>query len=293
MSPPEEPYSVTFDSRWGGTPLSTDAEEYEVSEHLLWAPRKMRVACIGAGASGIMMCYKKEKEFGDSIDLVVYERKFRPLQDLDRGFISDKCSGYPKPGGVWYANKYPGCRCDVPSPAYQFSFAPKPDWSRYYSPASEIQQYYETFAREKGYLDKYIKLSHRVDGAVWDEAASEWIIDVAQLSEDGSVVKTFQDRVDFLVANIGVLNTWKWPDIPNRESFKGEVTHSADYDTSIELEGKTVIVIGSGASSIQILPAIQPKAKKVISFYRTPQWIGPGLASAGYTDADGRNFNCS
>lgn len=75
MSPPEEPRNV-FDNRIGGTPITlhTDAS-YNVSEHLLWAPRKMRVACIGAGASGIMMCYKKEKEFGDSLDLVVYERE--------------------------------------------------------------------------------------------------------------------------------------------------------------------------------------------------------------------------
>jgi cation diffusion facilitator CzcD-associated flavoprotein CzcO len=199
--------------------------------------------------------------------------------------------GYPKPGGVWYANKYPGCRCDVPSPAYQFSFAPKPDWSRYYSPAAEIQQYYETFSRERGYLDKYIKLSHRVDKAVWDEQTSEWVIEVSQTKEDGTI-HTIQDRADFLIANIGILNSWKWPDIPNREAFKGEITHSADYDQSIDLEGKTVIVIGSGASAIQIVPAIRSKVKKLISFYRTPQWIGPGLPSKGYTDSEGRNFDC-
>lgn len=75
MSPPEQPRHA-FDNRVGGTPIALDDKAaYTVSEHLLWAPRKMRVACIGAGASGIMMCYKKEKEFGDSLDLVVYERE--------------------------------------------------------------------------------------------------------------------------------------------------------------------------------------------------------------------------
>ncbi|KAG5762447.1 hypothetical protein H9Q72_009448 [Fusarium xylarioides] len=219
-------YATTFDNRVGGTPITRDNDApYQVSEHILCAPRKLRVGCIGAGASGIMMCYKKEKEFGDDIDLVVYER-------------------YPKPGGVWYANKYPGCRCDVPSPAYQYPFHPKADWSKYYSPAAEIQSYYESFAREKGHVDNYIKLSHR---------------------------RTFEDRVDFLIANIGILNTWKWPDIPNREAFRGHITHSADYDTNLDLQGKTVIVIGSGASAIQI-------------------WIGPGLPMEGYTDSEGRNF---
>lgn len=193
---------------------------------------------------------------------------------------------------MWYANKYPGCRCDVPSPAYQYPFAPKHDWSRYYSPAAEIQEYYENFSRENGYLDKYIKLNHRVDKAVWDEVTSQWILSITETGASKEDVK-FQDRVDFLVANVGVLNTWKWPDIPNRDSYHGRVTHSADYDTSIDLQGKTVIVIGSGASAIQIVPAIRTTAEKVISFYRTPQWIGPGLAMDGYTDAEGRNFNCS
>lgn len=191
---------------------------------------------------------------------------------------------------MWYANKYPGCRCDVPSPAYQYPFAPKANWSRYYSPAEEIQNYYESFATEKGYLDKYIKLSHRVDRAIWDESAGQWVLTITETTNDQN--RTFEDRVDFLVANTGVLNTWKWPDIPSREVYKGSITHSADYDTSLDLKDKVVIVIGSGASAIQIIPAIQPVAKKVISFYRTPQWIGPGLAMDGYTDSEGRNFFC-
>ncbi|CVL03471.1 related to steroid monooxygenase [Fusarium proliferatum] len=263
-------YATTFDNRVGGTPIARDNDgAYQVSEHILCAPRKLRVGCIGAGASGIMMCYKKEKEFGDDIDLVVYER-------------------YPKPGGVWYANRYPGCRCDVPSPAYQYPFHPKADWSKYYSPAAEIQSYYESFAREKGYVDNYIKLSHRVDKATWDEPNGQWILTVTETT-DGQE-RTFEDRVDFLIANIGILNTWKWPDIPNRKAFRGHITHSADYDTSLDLQGKTVIVIGSGASAIQIVPAIRSTAKKVISFYRTQQWIGPGLPMEGYTDSEGRNF---
>lgn len=180
----------------------------------------------------------------------------------------------------------------MPSAAYQFSFAPKPDWSRYYSPAAEIQAYYEGFARDRGYLDRYIKLSHEVNGATWDEVTSQWVLQITHTTEAGEK-RTFEDHVDFLVANIGVLNTWKWPDIPNREAFGGRITHSADYDTSLDLTGKTVIVIGSGASSIQIIPAIQKIAKKVISFYRTPQWISSGLPLEGYTDDQGRNFDCT
>lgn len=179
----------------------------------------------------------------------------------------------------------------MPSPAYQFSFAPKTDWSRYYSPAAEIQAYYESFAKENGYLNKYIHLSHRVDKMVWDEATGQWTLTVTETTP-GQGERTFEDKVDFVVSNTGVLNTWKWPDIPDREKFEGQITHSADYDTTIDLKDKTVIVIGSGASAIQIVPAIKDQAKKVISFYRTPQWIGPGLAMDGYTDTEGRNFDC-
>jgi cation diffusion facilitator CzcD-associated flavoprotein CzcO len=113
---------------------------------------------------------------------------------------------------------------------------------------------------------------------------------ITRTTDTGPV--TFQDRVDFLVSNIGVLNTWKWPEIPNRETFKGQMTHSAQYDTSINVEGKRVAVIGSGASSIQIIPAIQKTAAQVISFYRTPQWISTGVALDGLTDPAGSNFEC-
>lgn len=117
------------------------------------------------------------------------------------------------------------------------------------------------------------------------------MLDIIHKTPSGESV-TILDEVDFLVGNTGVLNTWKWPDIPGRETYAGKITHSADYDTSIETKGKTVIVIGSGASSIQIVPAVALDAAKVISFYRTPQWISTGLAVEGYTDPEGRNFVC-
>lgn len=199
--------------------------------------------------------------------------------------------GYAEVGGVWHANKYPGCRCDVPSAGYQYSFAPKADWSRYYSPAGEIQKYYADFADKNGFVGKYVQLRHEVTRAEWDDAAGQWLLSIKKTSESGTE-ETFEDRVDFLIGNIGVLNTWKWPDIPNRNLFQGQITHSADYDTSIQLEGKRIAVIGSGASSIQIIPAVQKVAAEVISFFRTPQWISTGLAVEGLTDVEGRNFDC-
>lgn len=179
----------------------------------------------------------------------------------------------------------------MPSAAYQFSFAPRPDWPKYYSSAADIKAYYHGFASDRGYIGKYIKLSHEVVGATWDEDKGKWCLEIEHTTSSNDKVH-LKDEVDFLVGNIGVLNTWRWPDIPGRELFTGRITHSADYDTSIQTDGKRVIVVGSGASSIQIIPAIAKDAAKVISFYRTPQWISAGLAVDGYTDPEGRNFAC-
>jgi cation diffusion facilitator CzcD-associated flavoprotein CzcO len=140
-------------------------------------------------------------------------------------------------------------------------------------------------------LQNYIKLNHEVLKAVWNEEKGTWLIEIAFTAPGcGRVILT--DEAEFLVGNIGVLNTWKWPDIPGRTEFKGRMTHSAEYDTSIDLSGKRVAVIGSGASSIQIIPAIVEDTKQLVSFYRTPQWISHGLAVEGFTDSDGRNFSC-
>jgi cation diffusion facilitator CzcD-associated flavoprotein CzcO len=179
----------------------------------------------------------------------------------------------------------------VPSPAYQFSFAPKPDWPKYYSSAADIKEYFKSFAQEHGYTEKYIKLNHEVTKAVWREETGTWRLSITQTLPNGDK-RGFEDEVEFLVGNIGVLNTWKWPDIPGREDFRGAMTHSAAYNTDIELKGKRVAVIGSGASTIQIIPAIVDQVEGLVSFYRTPQWISNGLAVEGYTDPEGRNFHC-
>ncbi|KAH8684370.1 hypothetical protein BGZ60DRAFT_367323 [Tricladium varicosporioides] len=268
---PQDDYSFTFNNQNGETPLELGNDaEYTIGEHIMWAPRKIRVACIGAGSAGIMFCYKKEKEFGDDIDLVVYER-------------------YPSPGGVWYANRYPGCKCDVPSAGYQYSFSPSAEWPKYYSSAEEIWKYYSDFANSHGYVEKYMKLSHEITRADWVEDLAKWRLSITETLPSGDK-RQFMDEVDFLIGNIGVLNTWKWPEIPNREHYKGQITHSANYDTSIDCTGKRVCVIGSGASSVQIIPVVQKQASHLVSFYRTPQWISSGLGIEGWTDAAGGNF---
>lgn len=179
----------------------------------------------------------------------------------------------------------------MPSAGYQFSFHPSPEWPKYYSSAEDICKYYCDFAESHNYVEKYIKLNHEVTRVEWIESTSQWRLFITETSSlEGK--RKFTDDVDFLVGNIGVLNTWRWPNIPDRESFKGHMTHSGNYDTSIDYRGKKVCVIGSGASSLQIIPTVQKEASHLVSFYRTPQWVGPGLSVDGWTDDMGRNFTC-
>ncbi|KAH8621080.1 hypothetical protein IG631_24267 [Alternaria alternata] len=245
-------YSFTSHNLVGGTSISdsTDNAPYKVSEHVLWAPRKMRVGSIGAGMSENAAC-----------------------------------------GGVWYTNRYPGCRCDVPSHQYQFSFAPNPEWSSYYSTAEEIQAYFQNFAEKQGYIGKYIKLQHHVTKAVWHEEKGQWQLFVREMNGP-HFVRDFEDYVDFLVGSFGILNTWKWPDIPNRESFKGHMIHSANYDASLNLKDLRVAVIGSGPTASQIVPSICETAKQVVSVSRTPQWVVKEIGLKGNDDITGHNFQC-
>lgn len=160
----------------------------------------------------------------------------------------------------------------------------------FYSGAEEIQKYYSDYAYRNGYVDKYIKLKHTVTKAEWVEATGKWTLTVQEELPSGET-REFEDLVDFLLNNIGVLHTWKWPAIPHRETFKGAMTHLADYDTSIDLKDKRVAVISSGASAIQVVPAVAKEAAHVVSFYRTPQWTSLGMPFEGFTET-GHNFTC-
>ena len=131
--------------------------------------------------------------------------------------------------------------CDVPAHNYTYSFEPKSDWSRVYAPADEIFLYFDTFKSKYG-LDKYIKLEHQVVSASWDEDRGNWTIQV----QDLATKTTISDQCDILINGGGILNNWRWPDIPGLESFVGPRLHSARWDHTIELRDKVVGLIGNG-----------------------------------------------
>jgi cation diffusion facilitator CzcD-associated flavoprotein CzcO len=202
-----------------------------------------RIAIVGSGFSGLGMAVRL-KQAGIH-DFVVLER----AEDL---------------GGTWRENTYPGCACDVPSNLYSFSFAPNPDWSQTFSPQPEIREYLRRVSAEHG-IDPHIRYGHEVTAARWDAQAEVWRIETAA----GELT------ADMLVAGAGPLSDPKLPDIDGIESFEGTIFHSARWNHQHPLDGERVAVVGTGASSIQLVPRIQPLLEKLYVFQRTPPWVVP------------------
>lgn len=167
-------------------------------------------------------------------------------------------------GGTWRDNSYPGCACDVQSHLYSFSFAPNPGWSRRYSPQPEILAYLRDCAERFGIVP-HLRLDHAVRAAAWDEQHKRW-----HLTTTGGPF-----TAEFLIAATGPLSEPALPALPGLPSFTGTLFHSARWDHGHELRGRRVAVIGTGASAIQFVPAIQPLVGRLHLFQRTPPWILP------------------
>ena len=167
-------------------------------------------------------------------------------------------------GGTWRDNTYPGCRCDVQSNLYSFSFAPKPDWSETYPSQPELRAYLRQIAADYGVL-RDIRFGHEVLGARWEDRTGHWRISTSQ--------GEFSAR--YLIAGTGALVEPSLPDLPGIEKFTGTIMHSARWDASWSPAGQRVAVIGTGASAIQIVPVIQPEAEQLTVFQRTPAYVLP------------------
>jgi cation diffusion facilitator CzcD-associated flavoprotein CzcO len=164
-------------------------------------------------------------------------------------------------GGVWRENTYPGAACDVPSPLYSYSFEPNPHWSMRYSPGPEILDYLTRTAAKYG-VDELIRFGCEVTLAEFEDG--RWRVHTAS----GEVLEA-----DVLVPAMGQLSRPVLPNIEGRDSFAGVAFHSATWDHDADLTGKRVAVIGTGASAIQFIPAIQPQVEKLTVFQRTAPWI--------------------
>lgn len=206
-------------------------------------PTHVDVAIVGSGFAGLGMAIKLKQAGRD--DFVVLER----ADDV---------------GGTWRDNTYPGCQCDVPSNVYSFSFAPNPRWSRTFAPQQEIWEYLRAVT-ERYALRPQIRFGAELTNAAWDDAAQRWTVETAR--------GTLTARV--LVGAMGALSQPAIPDLPGLDRFGGEAFHSAAWNHDHDLTGRRVAVIGTGASAIQFVPAIQPQVGQMTVFQRTAPWIMP------------------
>ena len=211
--------------------------------------RKVSVAIVGAGFGGVAAAVKLKQQGQD--DIVVLERGDRI-------------------GGVWRANVYPGIACDVPSHLYSLSFAPNPDWSKRFSPGSEIRAYLRGVADRFG-ITPLIRFNADVERATFDAEAGRWRLEVA----NGEDVEA-----EVLITACGQLTRAAIPGVSGLDRFKGPMFHSAHWDESFDPAGKRVAVIGTGASAIQFVPAIAPKVAHMTIFQRSAPWV------LGKTDRD-------
>ncbi|MET8182910.1 NAD(P)/FAD-dependent oxidoreductase [Streptomyces sp. NPDC005336] len=205
----------------------------------------VRVAVVGSGFGGLGAAVRLRRE--GITDFVVLERA---------GEV----------GGTWRDNSYPGCACDVPSHLYSFSFAPNPDWPRTFSGQPHIRAYLERVADAFG-LRPHLRFDAEVLAARWDAGALHWEIETA----GGTLT------ADVVVNATGPLSDPKVPDIPGLDGFPGKVFHSARWDHGFDPRGKRVAMVGTGASAIQIVPAIQDEVGHLTLFQRTPPWVLPRM----------------
>ncbi|WP_315830790.1 flavin-containing monooxygenase [Bradyrhizobium prioriisuperbiae] len=177
-------------------------------------------------------------------------------------------------GGTWSVNRYPGCGVDTPNHSYSYSFGTRNRWSRYFSQREELLAYLKRVAAEHG-VDAHIRLNTRLTSSRWDEAAQRWvsILETADGSEE------FSSSV--LVSAIGQLNDPSTPDFKGAADFKGTTIHSARWSKDIAIDGKRVAVIGTGATAMQLVPAIVDRTASVTVYQRSPQWSRPVV---GYSD---------
>jgi cation diffusion facilitator CzcD-associated flavoprotein CzcO len=199
---------------------------------------------VGAGFSGIGAAIKLDQEgFGDYLVVEAGDEV----------------------GGTWYWNTYPGIAVDIPSASYQYSFEQRPDWSRTYARGGELKAYAEHCTDKYGIRPK-IRFNTTVLAAEFDDERSLWRV---RLDPGGEVTARFVFNAS------GVLTVPKPPDIDGVDSFGGATVHTARWDHSLDLTGKRVAVIGTGASAVQLVPQIAPIVKELTVFQRTPIWCFP------------------
>ncbi|HEV7734743.1 MAG TPA: NAD(P)/FAD-dependent oxidoreductase [Candidatus Binatia bacterium] len=211
------------------------------------AREAFRVVVIGAGMSGLLAAIRLEEA---GVPYVVIEKN----------------TGV---GGTWFENAYPGCRVDVANHFYSYSFAPNHDWPEHFSQRDELQAYFDRCASDYDTRAK-IRFGTEVVAARFDEGTSRWTVTLRTADGDEETLEA-----NAIISAVGQLNRPKLPDIPGRDTFAGAAFHSARWPEGIDLTGKRVAVIGTGASAFQLVPEVAKVASHVEVFQRSAPWMVP------------------
>ena len=225
-----------------------DAREFhwdaEVSEE---AKQAFHVVVIGCGMAGLLAGIRPEEA---GLPYTIIEKN-------------------PAVGGTWYENTYPGCRVDVGNHFYCYSFEPNNDWMQFFAQQEELQAYFERC------MDKYdvrgnVRFDTEVVAAVYDEQCGQWSVRVRTAGGEEETL-----AANAVISAVGQLNRPKLPDIEGIDSFRGPWMHSARWNHEVDLNGKRVAVIGTGASAFQIVPTIAPDVEQLFVFQRSAPWLFP------------------
>ena len=214
------------------------------SKAALASERPFKVAIIGAGMSGLAAAYRLLQA---DVDVTIFEKNV----DV---------------GGTWFENRYPGCRVDVNNHLYSYSFAPRSDWPLHFSTHDMLRQYFRDVG-ERTNVRKHVRFTTEVADVRWDEEAALWKLTPAS----GSAPEEFH----VVISAVGQLNRPLIPKIDGLDNFAGRLVHSATWDPELDFTGKRVVVVGTGASAVQLVPEVAKIASHLTVLQRTPVWLMP------------------
>jgi 4-hydroxyacetophenone monooxygenase len=209
-------------------------------------PKGYQVLVIGTGIAGIAAAHQLE-DMG--LDYTMLEKQ-------------------PEAGGNWFQTTYPGAGVDTPSHLYSFSFA-KNDWGKHFELRDDLQRYFHRALEDIGALP-HVRFGTEVLSATYREHDSRW--NVLVRNQDGSEETL---SADVVISAVGVLNKKRMPEVANLDAFQGVQFHSSEWPDDLVLAGKRVALVGTGASSMQISPAMASRVAHLTIFQRSPQWVAP------------------
>ncbi|MBV5245770.1 NAD(P)/FAD-dependent oxidoreductase [Mycolicibacterium sp. PAM1] len=210
-------------------------------------PDTTTMAIIGAGIAGIAVALAAAEE---GVSFEIFDRNHEV-------------------GGTWLTTTYPGIGVDTPSAYYSLSREVNPNWTNYYPQGAEYQDYLVALA-DKHQLREHIRFGTEVEALWWDEERGQWQIHTVGADGTRSV-----SHAGVVVTAAGYLNRPRWPDVKGRDTFAGVSVHSAQWDSSLDLTGKKVAVIGAGCTAVQIVDACVDEVEHLTVFQRQPHWVAP------------------